>query len=68
MKLTITIKGNSIIGEINDDNVNRYFQQEEVQLGVHAHIVYIKSIEFKFKIYFNIVVYNYNLMFFKKHK
>jgi hypothetical protein len=32
------------IEERNDDNVNRYFQQEEVQLGMHAHIVYIKSI------------------------
>ena len=38
------------IEEINDDNVNRDFQQEEVQPGRHAHIVYIKSIEFKFKI------------------
>jgi hypothetical protein len=38
------------VEEINDDNVNRDFQQEEVQPGMHAHIVYIKSIEFKFKI------------------
>jgi hypothetical protein len=56
------------IEERNDDNVNRYFQQEEVQPGMHAHIVYIKSIEFKFKILFNIIDYNYDLMFFKKHK
>jgi hypothetical protein len=68
MKLTITIKGKSINGEINDDNVNRYFQQEEVQQGMHADIVYIKSIEFKFKILFNIIDCNYDLMFFKKHK
>jgi hypothetical protein len=51
-----------------DDNVNIYFQQEEVQLGMHAHIVYIKSIEFKFKILFNIIDCNYDLMFFRKHK
>ena len=38
------------IEERNDDNVNRDFQQEEVQPGMHVHIVYIKSIEFKFKI------------------
>ena len=56
------------IEERNGDNVNRDFQQEEVQPGMHAHIVYIKSIEFKFKILFNIIDCNYNLMFFKKHK
>jgi hypothetical protein len=56
------------IEERNDDNVNRDFQQEEVQPGMHAHIVYIKSIEFKFKILFNIIDCNYDLMFFKKHK
>ena len=56
------------IEEINDDNVNRDFQQEEVQPGMHAHIVYIKSIEFKFKILFNIIDCNYDLVFFKKHK
>jgi hypothetical protein len=32
------------IEERNDDNLNRDFQQEEVQPGMHAHIVYIKSI------------------------
>ena len=53
------------IEERNDDNVNRDFQQEEVQPGMYAHIVYIKSIEFKFKILFNIIDCNYNLMFFK---
>jgi hypothetical protein len=56
------------IEERNDDDVNRDFQQEEVQPGMHAHIVYIKSIEFKFKILFNIIDCNYDLMFFKKHK
>jgi hypothetical protein len=56
------------IEEWNDDNVNRYFQQEEVQPGMHAHVIYIKSIEFKFKILFNIIDCNYNLMFLKKHK
>jgi hypothetical protein len=48
----------------NDDNVNRNFQQEEVQPGMHAHMMIehtphigtvfrkyiIQSIEFKFKI------------------
>jgi hypothetical protein len=34
------------IEERNDDDVNRDFQQEEVQPGMHVHIVYIKSIEF----------------------
>jgi hypothetical protein len=52
------------IEEINDDNVNRDFQQEEVQPGMHAdmmikHITHIgtvfrtykiQSIEFKLKI------------------
>jgi hypothetical protein len=52
------------IEERNDDNFNRYFQQEEVQPGMHEHMmiehtthirtVFIKykiqSIEFKFKI------------------
>ena len=33
-----------------------------------AHIVYIKIIEFKFKILFNIIDCNYDLIFFKKHK
>ena len=56
------------IEERNDDNVNRYFQQAEVQPGMHAHIVYIKSIEFKFKILFNIIDSDYDLMFFKKQK
>jgi hypothetical protein len=56
------------IEERNDDDVNKYFQQEEVQLGMHAHIVYIKSIEFKFKLLFNIIDCNSDLMFFKKHK
>ena len=51
------------IEEINDDNVNRYFQQE-VQPGMHAHMMIehkthigtifkkyrIQSIKFKFKI------------------
>ena len=32
------------IEERNDDNVNRYFQREELQPGMHAHIVYIESI------------------------
>ena len=27
------------IEEINDDNVNRDFRQEEVQLGMHAHMM-----------------------------
>ena len=72
MKLTIMIKGKrnkrerANIEERNDDNVNRYFQQKDVQPGMHAHIVYIKSIEFKFKIFFNIIDFNYDLMFFKK--
>jgi hypothetical protein len=56
------------IEERNNDNVNRDFQQEEFQPGMHAHIVYIKSIEFNFKILFNIIDCNYNLIFFKKHK
>jgi hypothetical protein len=56
------------IEERDDDNVNRDFQQEEVQLGMHAHIVYIKSIEFKFKILFYIIDCNYDLIFFKKNK
>jgi hypothetical protein len=56
------------IEERNDDDVNRDFQQEEVQPGMHAHIVYIKSIEFKFKLLFNIIDCNSDLMFFKKHK
>ena len=43
------------IEEKNDDNVHRDFQQEEFQPGMHAHIVYIKSIEFKYKIFFNII-------------
>ena len=52
------------IDERNDDNVNRYFQQEEVQPSMHAHMMIehmthigtifrnyrIQSIEFKFKI------------------
>ena len=52
------------IEERNDDNVNRDFQQEEVQPGMHAHMMIehtthigivlrmyiIQSIEFKFKI------------------
>jgi hypothetical protein len=49
-------------------NVNRIFQQEEIQLGMHAHIVYMKSIELKLKLLFNIIDCNFNLMFFKKHK
>jgi hypothetical protein len=56
------------IEERNDDGVNRYFQQEEVQPGMHAHTVYIKSIEFKFKLLFNIIDCNLDLIFFKKHK
>ena len=52
----------------DDDDVNRDFQQEEVQRGMYAHIVYIKSIEFKFKLLFNIIDCNSYLMFFKKHK
>ena len=56
------------IEEITDDNVNIDFQQEEVQPGMHAHIVYIKSIEFKFNLLFNIIDCNSDLMFFKKHK
>jgi hypothetical protein len=52
------------IDERNDDNVNRDFRQEEVQPGMHAHMMInhtkhidtvfrkyrIQSIEFKFKI------------------
>jgi hypothetical protein len=40
------------IEERNDDDVNRDFQQEEVQLGMHVHIVYIKSIDFIYLNYF----------------
>jgi hypothetical protein len=32
------------IEERNNDDVNRDFQQEEVQPGTHVHIVYIKSV------------------------
>ena len=60
------------IEERNDDNVNRDFQQEEVQPGMHAHMMIehtthirtifikyiIQSIEFKFKILFNIIYCN----------
>jgi hypothetical protein len=35
---------------------------------MHAHIVYMKSIELKLKLLFNIIYYNFDLMFFKKHK
>jgi hypothetical protein len=35
---------------------------------MHAHNVYIKIIVFEFKILFNIIDCNYDLMFFKKHK
>ena len=56
------------IEERNNDNVNRYFQQEEVQTGMHAHIVHLQNVEFKFKLLFNIIDCNSNLMFFKKHK
>jgi hypothetical protein len=52
------------IEEINDDNINRYFRQEEVQLGMHENMMIqhtthigtvfrkykIQSIEFKLKI------------------
>ena len=52
------------IEERNDDNANRYFRQEEVQPGMHAHMMIehtthigtvfrkykIQSIEFKLKI------------------
>jgi hypothetical protein len=52
------------IDERNDNNVNRDFRQEEVQLGMHLHMMIehtthigtvsrnykIQSIEFKFKI------------------
>jgi hypothetical protein len=48
--------------------VNRDFQQEEVQPCMHVHIVYIKSIEFKFTLLFNIIDCNLDLMFYKKHK
>ena len=54
------------IEERNNDDVNRDFQQEEVQLGMHAHIVYIKSIEIKFKLLFNIIDCNLDWMFFQK--
>jgi hypothetical protein len=51
------------IEERNNANVNRGFQREEVQLVMHAHIVYIKRIKYKFKIMFNIIDCNYDLMF-----
>jgi hypothetical protein len=57
------------IEEINDDNVNRDFRQEEVQPGMHAHMMIehttnigtifrkykIQSIEFKLKIYNSLI-------------
>ena len=66
------------IEEINDDNVNRDFQQEEVQPGMHADMMsnnttHIGTVFRKHKIQIknivnNIIDCNYNLMFFKKHK
>jgi hypothetical protein len=43
------------IEEINDDNVNRDFQQEEVQPGMHAdmmikHTTHIETVFRKYKI------------------
>jgi hypothetical protein len=32
------------IEERNDDDVNKDFRKEEVQLGMHVHIFYIRSI------------------------
>ena len=61
-------RGCAHIVKINDNDVNRCFQQQEVQPDMHAHIVYIKSIEFKFKLLFNIIDCNLNLIFFKKTK
>ena len=43
------------IEELNDDNVNRYFRQEEVQPGMHAdmiikHTTHIGTVFRKYKI------------------
>jgi len=63
MILAKSSKGNNFIRERNNDNINRNFQQEEVQPSMHAHMMIvnthigivfrkyiIQSIEFKFKI------------------
>jgi hypothetical protein len=39
MILVKTNKGKSIIRERNDDNINRDFEQEEGQPGMHAHMM-----------------------------